>query len=288
MSLRKTISLIVTTLLLGMPCVAANSKPNRDLTWGSYTIHNVRLPDEIVKAQILDGNRRAVKTIVGRYSSSAKLLPRGRGQSPLLVVSAPDGGNNGLDMVYLYVYDNAGVQNVGYFRGTVNNLHVCDYDKDGFNELDLDDYASLQEFDHFSRGGVGFVKRVYRWDGKHYLDATALFWTRPVQQAGVATKQAMNALVAAEKYAASKWVDGHDDSMASSHEDVLGPFVDYWANMRVCGGDEVAKANLRKRCSGRLYKLLTKLDLPLRVALRPLNLELPIADAKIVGVTGQP
>jgi hypothetical protein len=272
-------------------CLPATAADQTFVTqWGPYSVRTgpnthdpVSDPDRSRMVEIVDHAGHVERRITAAYTTEVKEIAAGRGLPRLLLVSVGDGGNSGLDLIYLYTYNSAGVRNVGALSGVLSDFTLKDLDGDGIRELVVRDVASLNEFDHFSRGGIGEVDRVYRWNGHAYVDATSRFSRMAIDRARSDRSQILKSLRDAERYVRSKWVDGHDDSMASSHENVMSPFIEFWANERVAGRDANARQFFRGHCSPTLYRWLMGRDKLLKDALAPISRSLPVANRAEVG-----
>jgi len=255
-------SLIVATVVLTVASSYSEVRAaTHGLTWGPYTVASDRIahePSNRYQVEIRSSQGRLIRDVRGYGRPKIRIAKTGKSQPTVLLISIGNGGNDGLDLIFGYVYSpKVGVKNVIATEGVMDKFVFRDLDGDGVAELVLDDTLSLNGFDHFSRSGIGEIARVYKWRGDRYVDATPRFPTRTLQRSAVGRRQFLNNLNTEETYVRSRLSNEHD-SLARSHEDVMAPAILYWANEMAAGRANVAENLFRRRCSKQMVAWLAQ------------------------------
>jgi len=119
--------------------------------------------------------------------------------------------------------------------------------------LDIDDGAqisvSVNSKEYFSRASLGFVIRIYEWNGDSYEEKTPNYPEVTTVNLGILRSKLLRSLPAAERYVRGPFVNGQVDSYGSSHEDVMAGCINYWANAIVLGKTGAANQLFRQKTS---------------------------------------
>ena len=269
-------------------CCSQKASHAETVKWGPYIVVSKQTSfstdtDRTWKIWIKSNTGATLREIHGFKSANIKILKSAAKGNSLLTLELGDGGNDGLNLVYIYSYsDFTGIKNLVATYGSLDELHFKDLRHHALPELVVND-ACLNQFDHFSRSALGDVIRVYEWNGDTYQDKTLQYAEVTTSNLNLLRSKFLRSLPTAEDYVRGPFVDGQDDSMASSHEDVMAATVYYWANAIVDGKSTEAEQLFRRTASPRLQAWLrTKRRLVIE-ALSTGHKNIRTDDSKLVG-----
>lgn len=248
------------------------------VNWGAYIVRTHK--DRGGRATVdISRNGRAVRSVAGVGTPRIEVMTFRR--HPLLFVSVGENGNSGLDLVYAFQYTPNGIRNVLAMQGVLSKIRVA-RERQG-DLLVVQDYAVFNEFDHFSRGSIGPVERIYAWKSHHFVNVTHQYQHVALARAESAKQQIMSHRHAIEHYLRSRYVDGHADSMAQSHEDIMAPVIEYWANEAAAGRGKSAERFLRIHASPILRRWIKKHRSMLYDSLKVRSHVMPVDNRLVLG-----
>lgn len=229
--------------------------------WGPYMVVSTTPPfspdrDYTQQVQIVSRSGAVLREIHGYSFAYMKVLRLGSRINPCLTLELGDGGRDKLDNVYVYRYSAAhGIKNIVATYGSLEQLYFKPLRHHALPEMVVDSPA-LNQFDHFSRGALDEVTRVYEWNGDGYRDETARYAEVTAPNIRRLRLACLHSLPAAERYVRGPFAGGQGDSMIESHEDVMAAVINYWANAIAAGKSAETEALFRRRASPRLQAWL--------------------------------
>ena len=189
-----------------------------------------------------------------------------------------------MNVVYAYAYSTStGIKNLLATSGVLEAFQFRNLHKHDLPELVLKDDDALNQFDHFSRASLGFVVRIYEWNGDSYEEKTPNYPEVTTMNLGILRSKLLRSLPAAEHYVRGPFVNGQDDSYGSSHEDVMAGCINYWANAIVSGKTGEANQLFRQKTSPLLQHWLNSKYNILLQALSVGHQNIKTDDSKLVG-----
>ena len=259
------------------------------IKWGPYSVTSKQLSfskdtDRTWRVQIISSTGITLREIHGFNFAHIKVLDIGLQRNPILMFELGDGGNDAQNLVYAYSYSKStGIKNIVATHGTLDNLKFKDTRLDDLSELIIDDSEALLQFDHFSRFALGNITRIYEWNGDVYQERTPKHIALTSAKLSSLRLQFLHSLPAAENYVRGSFINGKDDSMASSHEDVMKSAISYLANAIVDGKSAEAEQLFRRRASPQLQAWLTIKRRLVIEALSTGSKNIRTDDSKLVG-----